>query len=498
MENKYDVVIIGSGIAGLTVSLTLPQTLRIALISKGTLYTGATGLAQGGIAGVISDNDSPALHIADTLKAGSYHNNKEAVRILSEKSRDAIMWLMNCGVPFELDNEGRLHPGLEAAHSVPRIAHASDFTGKSIQEALISHIFKQKHITAYENTFCKNLIVAEGSCKGIVAITGDVTRNFLAHQIVLATGGIGQVYEWTTNPIGASGDGIALAIKAGASLADMEFIQFHPTALKKGTSPLFLLSEALRGENAYIVNKKGERFLLSHLQQGELSPRDAVSRVLYEEMQRGEVFLDLRHLDSTHLKKRFANIYRTLHDHFNLNIAHDLIPITPAAHYLCGGIKTDLDGRTSITNLFAVGEVAATGVHGANRLASNSLLEGVVYGKRVAQAISLSTNSQKYQISDTTTKVAQNTCKQTHDTIRTTRLTIQQLMWDYVGIVRTHAGLSYAKKQIENIKKTMCNEKKGCLNVECLEVQNIADCADAVIHASLHRTQSLGAHYLLK
>ncbi|MDO9027798.1 MAG: FAD-binding protein, partial [Candidatus Roizmanbacteria bacterium] len=358
MKNKFDYIIIGSGLAGLTTALTLGDSENVAILTKKNPSDSSTNLAQGGMAAMIDKGDRADWHIKDTLKAGDYHNKKKAVSILVKNSREAFLWLKNQGVLFDTK------PSLEAGHRLARIVHTSDFTGQDIVTALLKRVTENKQINIFEDTLAIDLIVKNNTCQGVFVLNKDnQIVPFFAKAIILATGGAGQVYQWTTNPKVATGDGIAIAKRVGADLSDVEFVQFHPTALKYQVSPLFLLSERLRGEGAKLIDEKGNRFV------SELILRDELSRVIYEKQKNSAVYLTISHIDKKQIIKKFPNIYKKLKT-YGFDLTKDRIPITPAAHYLCGGVTTDLYGRTSIKNLFAVGEVAATGVHGANRLSS--------------------------------------------------------------------------------------------------------------------------------
>lgn len=367
MKEKYQYIIVGSGLAGLTCALTLEKSGSVLLISKSKVIDCATNLAQGGIAAVISPEDNFTSHIQDTLIAGAFHNQKKTVEILVNEGPEAIRWLQQQGVVFDKN------PGLEAAHSYRRVMRISDFSGREIEKTLVEKIKQSKNIKIVEDCLVTDLLVKNRKCIGV-----KTDKEIFGKYVILATGGLGQIFAYTTNPKVATGDGLAMAYRAGCKVVDLEFIQFHPTALKDNSSPLFLLSESLRGEGAYLVNEKGERFI------SELAPRDILARAIVKEQGNGEVYLDIRHRGEKFIKKRFPNIYHELKRR-GFNLVKEKIPITPAAHYSCGGIKVDSYGRTNIANLFAFGEVACTGVHGANRLASNSLLEAVVFPRRLGQ-----------------------------------------------------------------------------------------------------------------
>lgn len=369
MEAKYQFIVIGSGLAGLTSALTVANHGPVLLVSKGALKDTATNLAQGGVAAVTEADDSFSSHIEDTLIAGVGYNRKKAVENLVKDGPAAIAWLRQQGVRFDRK------PAREAAHSHRRVMRSSDFTGQAIETALLKKIRRNKNIKVLEKCFVRDLIIKNKQCVGI-----KTEKEIYGQKVILATGGLGQIFAYTTNPKVATGDGLAMAYRAGCKVADLEFIQFHPTALKDKSSPLFLLSESLRGDGAYLINAQGKRFV------NELSPRDKLTRAIVAEQKRGEVYLDIRHKGAKLIKARFPNIYRELKKR-GFDLAKEPVPVTPAAHYSCGGVKTDAFGRTNIKNLMAFGEVACTGVHGANRLASNSLLEAIVFPRRMEQIL---------------------------------------------------------------------------------------------------------------
>ncbi len=489
MKNKFDAIIVGSGIAGLTTALSLPDTSSVALVTKTNLSEGSTLLAQGGIAAVIQKNDSVRLHTHDTLRAGDFHNKKKAVSLLSKKSFEAVGWLSDMGAPFEKNENGEFLTTLEAAHSRRRILHVSDFTGKAIETALINRIRRKKNITVMEHTFCTDLLAVHNTCYGIHYLHQKRPGVLYASAVILATGGVGQIFQWTTNPTVSTGDGIAMAKRAGAILKDMEFVQFHPTAFRQNISPLFLLSEALRGEGAYIVNEKKERFLFHYAKKGELAPRDEVARAIFYEQKISDVYLDMRHIDQKTIKRRFPNIFHMLKKH-GFDLSKNLVPITPAAHYICGGIATDLKGKTSVKNLYAVGEVACTGVHGANRLASNSLLEGVVFARELVKGIKNKKHTNRFP----SISIHFNTFP-LHITLLTHISEIlKQTMWDHVGIVRTQKGLKTAKNIILALKEKIPNRET---HFRMLELQNMLEISLAIIESAIKRKKSLGTHYVI-
>ena len=494
---KHDFIVVGSGLAGLTSALVLKNYGQVLLITKKELSDCASFLAQGGIAAVVNKNDSFSSHIKDTLIAGAFHNNKKAVEVMVKKSPYAVDWLVKQGVVFDRKN-GEFLPTLEGGHSQRRILHATDFTGKAIELALIKKAKKEKNIEIWENTVAINLIIRKHECFGIQIIRGKKVFNCFTRALIIATGGIGQLYQWTTNPYVATADGLAMGLKAGLPGNDLEFVQFHPTALKNGSSPLFLLSEALRGEGAYLVKGKRqkakgksyqeeERFMKNYDSRMELAPRDIVARAIFSEQKKGnEIYLDFTHKKESFIKNRFPNIDRELKNR-GFKLVKDLIPVTPAAHYSCGGIKTDLYGRTKIRNLFVYGETAWTGVQGANRLASNSLLEAVVFPLRLPDIygeVKKSIDTFDYDVPDY------------KETIRTDdlRKKIKKLMWQAVGIVRKHTEMHYAFDRLSEWVHEL--DKKKDINEDFSEVKNMALVGKMIVSSALNRKNSLGGHFV--
>ena len=463
-------LIIGSGISGLNFALHAAKKGKVLLVTKKKIIDSNTNFAQGGIAAVLSRTDNAKELINDTLKAGSFHNKKSAVKFMVHNSTAAVHRLIDLGVEFEKEN-GKLKLTREGGHGKRRIAYVGDYTGKEIERILVKRVKEHPNITILENTFALKLITKGKTCYGCQVITKKV-ENIFADQTILATGGIGQLFLHTTNAKISTGDGIAMAIEAGCKVKDLEFIQFHPTAFKKNIFPKFLISEAVRGEGAKLLNSKGERFI------DELLPRDKVARAIYKE---GPVFLDISHKSAKELKKRFPRIYETLEKH-GYKMEKDLIPVTPAVHYLCGGIVTDLKGRTNIKNLFAFGEVACTGVHGANRLASNSLLEALVFSNQIAKEL----RKQK------TPKLKINKTKLS--TKKISKKEIQKLMWHYAGITRDPKLVK--EEAIPKLTRIL-NEIKGS-NKDLQEAKNMAIVGLEILKAILKRKKSLGCHFLKK
>lgn len=513
----FDVAIVGGGIAGLSVALRLPEHVRVALFTKGQLGESNTRYAQGGLAVALGADDDPQLHLQDTLDAGAGLCDEEAVRILVEQGPDAARWLIKIGVQFDRAQPGvdahatpdGLLLGREGAHCRWRVLHAGgDATGAEIERALMTAVQKRSSIEVYEETFVRELVVSDGRCVGLKALRRDGEMFELsADAVVLANGGTGGLWLHTSNPRGATADGMALAWRAGAALTDLEFMQFHPTVLvTHGVS--HLISEAVRGEGAYLRNHAGERFMPRYSSQDELAPRDVVARAILSEMlveQTDCQYLDLRHLPAEKMRARFPTIAAFCLQ-YGLDIASDLLPVAPAAHYCMGGVTVDTYGRTTVPNLYAVGEVSCTGVHGANRLASNSLLEGLVYGIRIADLLggTLSTNTDapafdgrsvttiRYDDALVDTEL-QSTAFVGEQSALQVRQRVQQLMWQYVSLRRDEEGLMIARQQIRNMRAALLRLPEQ--GPQCLETVNMLYVAELVIAAALERRESRGSHW---
>lgn len=489
-QNRSDVLVVGSGIAGLYTALLLGQHLQVTLLTKGPLAESNTEYAQGGIAAALGAEDSPDLHFRDTLEAGAGLCDEAAVRVLVDEGPACVRDLIRLGTRFDQLESGAYALTREGAHSQSRILHAhGDSTGREIRETLEARL-RDAGVSVFENQFCVDLITVDGTCAGVLSVDDQGrTRAFRARAMVLATGGAGQLYLNTTNPLVATGDGIAMAYRAGAEVQDMEFVQFHPTALHGKGNPQFLISEAVRGEGAHLLNHRGERFMERYHPYGELAPRDVVARAILDQMQRSGdpcVYLDARSLPD--FARRFPRIWQACRDQ-GIDTSRDWIPVSPAAHYLMGGVRTDLYGRTSLPGLYACGEVACTGVHGANRLASNSLLEGLVFGRRIAETI-LGDLPDELQLDSAE---APQSSEGRHELPLAELLQqVQQSMWDEAGIRRNAGGLREAIRQLDQVFEPLSG---SLATKEACEVANLALVGALVARAALERMESRGGHF---
>ena len=509
-SDSLPVVIIGAGLAGLTVALELAESRQVIIMAKRGLSESATAWAQGGIVGVLDQQDSVDAHVKDTVEAGAGLVVESTARYIAERSADAIDWLVDQGVPFTTDPQGPkgLHLTREGGHSHRRIAHAADATGKAIHEVLLDKARAHPNIQLLERWMALDLITnrhikdkqlkKSERCYGVYALnisTGKIDA-IPASAVVLATGGVGKVYRYTSNPETATGDGIAMAWRAGCRVGNMEFVQFHPTCLYHPQDRTFLITEALRGEGAQLKLPDGTRFMPSHDERAELAPRDIVARAIDFEMKRlglDYVLLDATHLGEAFLKEHFPTIYARCAA-LGIDIAQQAIPVVPAAHYTCGGIVTDLEGKTDLPGLYAVGEATYTGLHGANRLASNSLLECVVIGKSAAAEIKQHPLKEMPEVPDwdeSRVEDADETVVIAHNWDE-----LRLLMWNYVGIVRTNRRLERALHRIELLQSEV-QEYYANFRVtrDLLELRNLLSCAELIVRSALMRKESRGLHY---
>lgn len=494
-KENYDVVIVGGGIAGLYSACLMDPSLNVCVLVKGNKEENNSYLAQGGIAAAIKSDDSPALHLRDTLNAGAGLCDEEAVRVLTDEAGMDIDNLIAFGTNFDKKADGSINATREGGHSRFRIVHAlGDATGKAVVDSLLFEAGKRKNIVLIHDCFAIDIITLGNKAIGVIA--GDDRKIYYADNVVLASGGIGQVYEKTTNPLIATADGIAMAKRAGAVLADMEFVQFHPTAFYHETQGgvRFLISEAVRGEGGILRNSKGERFMPKYSEMGEIAPRDIVARAIFTEMKSENtknVWLDTTHMDGDYIVKRFPTISAKCLD-YGIDITKDLIPVSPVQHYFMGGIKTDLHGRTNIENLYACGETACTGVHGANRLASNSLLEGLVFGRRVAIDIGKGELDKESLCRSGIVKHSWK-CDFPDFDFEGTRKKVQHLMDMWAGIVRNKESMENALMEISAIEKEI---NRTCPKDRFeIETVNIVQISVEILKAALKRKKSVGSHY---
>ena len=505
----YDVLIIGSGAAGLTSALQLDSHLRVALISKVSLQGGASWLAQGGIAAVFDENDSPEAHIADTLIAGAGLCHEDSVRTVVENGPDAVRWLIEQGVAFTRENDQQnYHLTQEGGHSHRRILHTADATGKEVTGTLVAQVIAAENIDIFEQHCAVDLVTQADKnsrkirCTGayLLDIKTSVIALFHAKSVILASGGASKAYLYTSNPDGASGDGIAMAWRKGCRVANLEFNQFHPTCLYHPKAKSFLITEALRGEGAILRLPDGSAFMGNFHPDAELAPRDVVARAIDHEMKRlGSdcLYLDISHKSADFIVEHFPTVYEQCLS-FGIDITTDPIPVVPAAHYTCGGIMVSHDGQTDLLNLYAIGENAFTGLHGANRMASNSLLECLVYAQNAAQKI----NQDVEQIPQPDFIPEWDESRVSHSdedvVISHNWDELRRFMWDYVGIVRTNKRLQRAQHRIKLLQNEIQEYYSNCkVTRDLLELRNLATVSELIIRCAMQRKESRGLHFTL-
>lgn len=505
----YDVLIIGSGAAGLTSALQLDKHLRVALISKVSLQGGASWLAQGGIAAVFDENDSAEAHIADTLIAGAGLCHEDSVRTVVENGPDAVRWLIEQGVAFTRENDQKnYHLTQEGGHSHRRILHTADATGKEVTGTLVEQVIAAENIDIFEQHCAVDLVTQADKnsrkirCTGayLLDIKTSVIALFHAKSVILASGGASKAYLYTSNPDGASGDGIAMAWRKGCRVANLEFNQFHPTCLYHPKAKSFLITEALRGEGAILRLPDGNAFMGNFHPDAELAPRDVVARAIDHEMKRlGSdcLYLDISHKSADFIVEHFPTVYEQCLS-FGIDITTDPIPVVPAAHYTCGGIMVSHDGQTDLLNLYAIGENAFTGLHGANRMASNSLLECLVYAQNAARKINQ--NIEQIPQPDFIPEWDESRVSHSDEDVVISHNwdELRRFMWDYVGIVRTNKRLQRAQHRIKLLQNEIQEYYSNCkVTRDLLELRNLATVSELIIRCAMQRKESRGLHYTL-
>lgn len=489
---RTDVLVIGGGVAGLTVAMIAAAELNVQVLTKGSIKQTSTWYAQGGIAAPLAADDSPELHYQDTITAGAGLCDPQAVKVLVDEAAAAVAMLLDLGTGFDR-RDGALRLGREGGHTVSRVVHAGDATGSAVMASLAGAARAHKNIRLTENVFVLDLLEQDEKCRGALVYdeaTGIVSA-YLAQAVVLAAGGMGQIYEGTTNPPAATGDGLAMAYRRGVKLAGLEFIQFHPTALATDENPRFLISEAVRGEGAYLVNAKEERFMVGRHPLAELAPRDVVSQAVVDEMRAGgsdHVYIDARHLSPELLKARFPVIWAHCQA-AGFDLSRNLVPVTPAAHYFIGGVMVDLYGRSSLDGLYASGEVASTGVHGANRLASNSLLEGLVFSRRIG-ALLLGAIKPGAAV-EMDLRPAQQTDRPKGKSLARVREKLRPIMTAKVGVIRTADGLREAAEYLADRRYLQDYRYEKAADWETV---NMLVLAELIVAGAIARRRSLGVH----
>ncbi|MBR9911684.1 MAG: L-aspartate oxidase [Gammaproteobacteria bacterium] len=509
LKHNYDVLVVGSGAAGLTLALSLANNLRVAVLSKGELTAGSTWHAQGGIAAVLDDQDSVEDHVADTLVAGAGLCHEDSVRFTVERSKQAIQWLVDLGVSFTRVEDGsQFHLTKEGGHSHRRIIHSADATGMAVHSTLLERVRGHKNLDTFDNRIAVDLLTRPNPGTGKVQCTGayvynrksDAVETFQARAVILATGGASKVYLYSSNPDSASGDGIAMAWRAGCRVANMEFNQFHPTCLYHPKAGSFLITEALRGEGAHLKLPNGERFMERFDPRCELAPRDIVARAIDYEMKRlGSdcLYLDISHKPEAFINEHFPTVKARCLE-FGIDITRQPIPVVPAAHYTCGGVVVNKRGQTDLDQLYAIGETSFTGLHGANRMASNSLLECIVYAQSAAEHIeatlaSIPTPEPAPHWDDSRVTDSDEDVVISHNWDE-----LRRFMWDYVGIVRTQKRLERATHRIKLLQKEIQEYYRNYkIGNDLIELRNLAMVAELIIRSAMQRKESRGLHYSL-
>lgn len=512
-DHLHDVLIIGSGAAGLSLALHLDTKLRVAIISKRNLEESSTYYAQGGISAVLDEEDTVSAHVADTLDAGVGLCDESTVQFVVEHGPDSIAWLLNEGVDFTRDDQavssGGYHLTREGGHSHRRVIHAADATGREVETTLESKVLARSNLDTFENHIAIDLITSKPSqrgqqkrCLGAYILNQQTgkTETFRARFVVIATGGTSKVYLYTSNPDVSTGDGIAMAWRAGCRVANMEFIQFHPTCLYHPHAKTFLITEAVRGEGGHLLLPDGSRFMHQFDERGELAPRDIVARAIDHEMKRigaDCLFLDISHKPADFVKEHFPNIYQRCLE-FGIDITQQPIPVVPAAHYTCGGVMTDHRAQTDLSGLYAIGEVAYTGLHGANRMASNSLLECLVFAILAANDIHKSMDQTPVPPELTPWDESRVTDSDEEVVVSHNWDELRRFMWDYVGIVRSNKRLQRAKRRIDLLRLEIGEYYSNFrVSNDLLELRNLVEVADLIIRSAQSRRESRGLHFTI-
>jgi L-aspartate oxidase len=492
-----DVIVVGSGVAGLFAALNIEPDKRVLVLSKVEMPDNNTWLAQGGVACSLTPEDSPELHFEDTLKGGSRINVSEAVRVFTEEAPENVHKSVEFGVQYDREPNGDFHITHEGGHSLRRVIHAGDTTGESIERGLLEAAKHRDNIELVENIFVTDILAQNSECYGVIALKDGRLSAIYAKAVVIATGGAGCLYNNTTNTIHSTGDGIALAHRAGCEIRNMEFMQFHPTVLysediRKKFGRSFLISETVRGEGGILRNNKGEAFMQNYHEMKDLAPRDIVSTAIFNEMQKensDHIWLDITHRTREYLANRFPLIFNTCLE-IGVDLSKDYIPVAPGAHYTVGGIKIDTDGRTCVKNLFACGECTNSGVHGANRLAGNALPEGMVFGARVAKAINETVNNG--EIRKISVRYIDNKDKNGNVDWMDIRTNLQNIMTNKAGIRRYGDKLAEASAELQHLDNLVA--EKNTVNIIHLEVKNLITCGRILVEGAINRRESCGSH----